>query len=186
MTDQPNRAEMSRIVEGAPAAPWLIVQSKPGKELEARMRLAAQHFEVYLPMRPLDAVTAKRRGVSAVPFFPRILFARATLDAYRWQVIFNTIGVHRVMCDPMKPRGLRPDLVEAIRRRELQGFLKLGLIDPSKPPPPPPSKDPRRWVKLADVVEGLINEPLDAHRGSVLVSLLEERHGAVAQDIRRY
>lgn len=184
MNAMPNRAEMARIVEGAPADPWLIVITKGGKERSVRDRLDDQGFEVYVPMRPLDAVTAKRRGVEAVPFFPRILFARATLDAYRWQAIFNTIGVSRVMCDPLKPRGLKPEFITKLREREFEGFLRIGLRDPSKPAPPPPPKDPRKWVKMGDVVEGLINETVDDRRGSVLVSLLNGP--AVAQEIRRY
>lgn len=184
MTATPLRSQITRIVEHGPNDAWLIVITKGGREKAVRDRLEAQGFDVYLPMRPLDAATQRRRGVSAAPFFPRILFARATLDADRWQAIFSTIGVQRVMCDPFKPRGLRADFVLKIRDAERCGFVRIGLRDPSRPAPPPPPRDPRKWVKMSDAVEGLINETLDDRRGSVLVSLLSG--SAIAQDIRRF
>jgi hypothetical protein len=178
--------EEVRIVEGKPTSAWLIVMTKGCREYGARDQLQSQQFEVYLPLRLLDAATARRRGVSAAPLFPRILFARATLDADRWQAIFSTYGVQRVLCDPKRPRGIKSEFVEGLRAREIDGFLKLGLKDPSRPAPPPPPKDPRRWVKLNEVIDGLCGETLDANRGSVLVSLLNEGRAALTQDIRRW
>jgi hypothetical protein len=179
------RGEMARIENGRPTAAWLIVVTKGGKERSVCDRLMAQGFEVYCPMRPLPPATAKRRGITAVPLFPRVVFARATLDAYRWQAMFSTIGVSSVMCDPMNPRGLKPEFVEAIRARSFDAFMAIGLLDPSKPPPAPKVKDRRQWVNLRDCADGLYATGVDEVRKSLLVSLLNEGHSAVTQKIPR-
>lgn len=185
MNAMPSHRELERIVEGQKSSAWLIVITKGGKERSVHDRLVAQGFEALLPLRPLNERMAKRRGVSAVPLFPRMLFARATLDAHRWQAIFSTIGVSRVLCDPMQPKGLKAEFVERIRARCFDAFLAIGLVDPDKPPAPPKIKDRRQWVKLTDVVDGLFSEGIDERRGSVLVSLLSEGHSAVTQPIRK-
>jgi transcription antitermination factor NusG len=183
MPDASAMREMQRLEDGSDQG-WLIVITKGQRELSVRDRLAKQGFDVYVPMRLLDAVQAKRKGVAALPCFPRYVFARATLDAYRWQVIFSTIGVSRVLCDPRSPRGLRPAFIDRIRAQEIDGFLQIGLKDPANPAPPPPPKDPRKWRKLGDVVAGLMAEPVDERRGSVLVSLLDAGHSAITQRVR--
>ncbi len=173
------REEVRIPAEGEGGGAWLIVVTKGSREASTRDQLRAQGFEVYLPFRLLDAAQAKRRGLSAVPLFPRILFARATLDADRWQAIFSTYGVQRVMCDPVKPRGVSAAFVERLREREVDGFLRLVPREGAR------AKDPRKWVKLGDVIEGLLNEPLDERRGSVLVSLLIEGRDAIARALHR-
>lgn len=186
MNARDHTRDEARIVDGQKPAAWLVVVTKGNQEKVARANLLNQGFEVYLPLRLLDEVTAKRRGVTAVPLFPRILFARATLDAYRWQAIFSTVGVVRVLCDPRKPKGVRPEFVERLKREEIGGFLKAGLHDPSRPATAaPPKKDHRKWVKLDDVVAGLLEEGVDEHRKSLLVSLLNEARPSLTADIRR-
>ncbi|MFN3584850.1 transcription termination/antitermination NusG family protein [Phenylobacterium sp.] len=179
--------EEGRIDERRADGPWLVVITKPNQEKTARANLIKQGFEVYLPLRLLDEASAKRRGVEAVPLFPRIIFARATLDADRWQSIFSTIGVARVMCDPWKPRGVTQAFIDRIRREEVDGFVKLGLRDASKPrhDPKPAVRDHRQWRKLGDVVDGLLSVGVDEARKSVLVSLLNEGRAALTADLRK-
>lgn len=178
------REEMFIEPAGRPQA-WLVVLTKANCERIVRDRLQAQGFEVYLPLRLLSLDAAKRRGIGSTPFFPRVLFARATLDADRWQVIFSTYGVQRVLCDPMKPRGVRPDFVRRLRQRELGGFLQVGLVDPARPEAKPPEKDYRTWCKLGDVLDGLSAERVDSNRGSLLLSLVAEGRAAVVQGFQR-
>lgn len=179
--------EEGRIDGRRADGPWLVVITKPNQEKTARANLIAQGFEVYLPLRLLDEATAKRRGVAAAPLFPRIVFARATLEAERWQAIFSTIGVVRVMCDFRKPRGVTPAFIDRIKREEIGGFVKLGLRDASKPrPDPKPAvRDHRQWRKLGDVVDGLLSVGVDEARKSVLVSLLNEGRAALTADLRK-
>lgn len=182
--DEERSAEWDRRsarIDGQNGA-WMVVVTKPGKEKAVHDRLVAQGFEVFLPLQPLSPKQVKRLGVSAVPFFPRMLFARATLDAYRWQAIFSTIGVSRVMCDPLNPKGVKPEFIERLRARVFDEFLAIGLQDPNRPPPAKAKKDRRQWVKLADVIDGLM---VADRRESVLLSLLTEGHAAVTQAIRR-
>ena len=179
------REARSVPITGQADGPWMVVITHAGKERSVHDRLVAQGFEVFLPLQPLTERQAKRRGVAAVPFFPRMLFARATLDAYRWQAIFNTIGVCRVMCDPMSPKGVKPEFIARLRARVFEEFLAIGCVDPNKPPPAPKVRDRRQWVKLNDVIDGLVAEGLAGRRDSVLLSLLTEGHAAVTQTIRR-
>lgn len=188
MTDTARlKGEEVRIREGAPAAGWLIVVTKGQKERSVCDRLQAQGFETYLPLRLLEAAQAKRRGVVAVPYFPRIVFARATLDADRWQSIFSTIGVIRVMCDPHRPRGVSAAFVERLRRREFRGFLKAGLRDPSKPREAFKAPPRGLWVRLSldEIVKALENEAVDEVRKSLLVSLLDASLPAISADLRK-
>lgn len=186
MTAASKSQELASIVDGQPVSAWMVVITKPQREKEVRDRLMHQGFEVYLPFRLLDEVTAKRRGIDATPLFPRFLFARATLDAYRWQAIFNTIGVSRVLCDPKAPRGLKPEFLDRIRAREIDGFLKIGLRDPNRPAPAAaPPKDHRKWVSLGEVVDGLLQIGVDADREAVLVSLLNGNLTSIVQDLRK-
>lgn len=177
--------QMARIVDGEASSAWLIVVTKGHKERSACDHLKAKGFETYCPLRPLPAQLARRRGVSAVPLFPRVIFARATLDAYRWQDIFAVRGVASVMCDPGAPRGLKAEFIERIRAREFDAFMEIGLVDPARPKPEARPKDRRQWVKLNDVVDGLLQIGVDEARKSVLVSLLNEGHAAVTQKVPR-
>lgn len=181
-------ADEARIAPNGPSNAWLVVITKGGKERSVRDRLTAQDFDVYLPLRLLPEAQARKRGISAVPFFPRIVLARATLDAYRWQAIFSTIGVTRVLCDPHSPKGLRPEFVRRLREREIDGFLEVGLRDPSKPAPVKvePAKGPK-WAKLnADaLVEALFSEGVDEQRKSLLVSLLTDGVASATMDLRK-
>lgn len=175
----------SARIDGVSGA-WLVVLTKGGKERSVHDRLVAQGFEVFLPLQPLCAVQARRRGVAAVPFFPRMLFARATLDAERWQAIFSTVGVARVLCDPMRPKGVKPEFIDRLRGRVLDEFLAIGLVDGKRPAPArPKAKDRRLWLKLTDVIDGIMAEGVAERRESVLLSLLSEGHAAVAQVIRK-
>lgn len=179
------RREEMTIAEGSAAKAWLVVVTKANCERIARDQLTAQGFEAYLPLRLLGLEAARRRGISSAPFFPRILFARATLDAYRWQAIFSTYGVQRVLCDPMSPRGVRPDFVRRLRQRELDGFLQAGLEDPLHPRTAPLEKDHRTWQKLGDVLDGLCAETIDSNRAALLLTLVRDGRAAVTQGFRK-
>lgn len=178
------REARSAPLSDGPTGPWMVVMTKAGKERPVHDRLVKDGFEVFLPLRPVRSTEARARfGVVSTPFLPRMLFVRATMDAERWQLIFHTVGVARVLCDPSSPKGVRHDFIERLRARSLDAFLAIGLVDPNRPPKA--IRDPRKWSKLGDVMDGLFAEGVDERRKSVLLSLLDEGHNAVTRKISR-
>lgn len=155
----------ARIVEGVASTAWIIVITKGKQEAMVKARLEAKGFEVYLPMR---LVIGARKGVYPVPFFPRHLFARAQMDAGRWQSIFTTVGVARLLCSPDRPLGVRDDFINKIKGRELKGYLNLV-------PKPQETKRLGRAKEIKtydDVLELIESEAIDERRASLLASFI--------------
>lgn len=116
--------------EGFPAADdprlWIIVVCRQNLEVKARSELARQGFDVYLPMRLFEH--PRTRELRSTPFFPRYLFARVSPRVEQWRAIFSTYGVSSVLgCTSTKVIGLKDQVVETIRQREEDGYIKLGL-----------------------------------------------------------
>lgn len=180
--------ETVRVAANGPNDAWIVVVTKLKQERVARAHLRARGFEVYVPMRMVVTTTGPVKGATPAPLFPRFVFVRATLDAYRWQDIFATHGVQRVLCDPANPKGVKGAVIERLRREEVEGLIAAGLRDPSRPAPPTEAKARAKWFKLlnaGDVVEELLAEAVDERRKSLLTSLLDAHHAAIVQSLRK-
>jgi transcriptional antiterminator RfaH len=109
---------------------WYCIRSKYKAEEEARENIAAQGFEVYLPM----VIERGRGGVRREhSLFSRYLFALFDVENDYWQRIVSTRGVERLLYasseDPLPvPVGVVEALVEA-------GPLDLCGPDPMEPVP---------------------------------------------------
>jgi transcriptional antiterminator RfaH len=96
---------------------WCVIQSRPNQEEKARLNLARQGFEVYLPRYLKRRRHARRTEIVARPLYPRYLFAR--LDASQpWRVIQSTYGVAALVEFDGRPALLNEPAIEAIRRQE--------------------------------------------------------------------
>jgi transcription antitermination factor NusG len=147
---------------------WLIIITKGSAERAVADRLRHQGFEVYLPMRLVEDERRAGRSRSAVPrpFMPRHVFARAQMNAARWQEIFTTVGVQRVLCDPRRPMGVRDTFIRRLREQEIDGYFKLGRHRKLT------NWEPGQKVKvLEEAIDAVVREVVDGRRVMLLASL---------------
>lgn len=79
---------------------WYVVQAKRGQEQIAHDRLAAQGFEVYLPVhQPKHRTLGDRPGEKpkARPFIPGYLFVAFDVTEPGWKRIYSTGGVKTLL-----------------------------------------------------------------------------------------
>lgn len=171
---------MGVVVDQGLFAPmvWVVVTSKPSREVVAKRELGQQGFEVYLPMKLFE----NRRGeLQATPFFPRYLFARVPAQVEQWRSIFSTYGVSGVLgCSATRAVGVRDELVERIRAQEEAGYIKIGLRQGDSP-----RFEKGQRLRVGGVgIDAVFDEPVDARRASILVSLLG-RDSRVVVDLHK-
>lgn len=157
------------------ASAWIVVVTKQGRERDVKARLLDQGFEVYLPMRLVES----RDGSYPRPFFPGYLFARITLEVTRWQAILSTVGVSRVLCTATRPHGVKDELIQRIRAREVDGLLHLS------------ARPERRFARgqrvttLDGAVDAIFAEALDSKRAIVLASLFNSSSVRITVDLQK-
>lgn len=172
----------ARIQDGQPSA-WIIVLTKRLQEKVVKLRLEQRGFEVYLPMR---LVHGPKKGIYPVAFFPGMVFARATLDAERWQAIFTTPGIARVLCSPDRPIGVREEFMQLIRDQEIKGYLHLVPRDQAVAARVFPKGSRTKLIKSqADVLHMLQSEAIDERRASLLASFTGDSSMRVTVDFRK-
>jgi transcriptional antiterminator RfaH len=94
---------------------WSVAQTESHRERTAQRFLEAGSFETYLPL-----ISVKKR---IVPLFPAYVFVR--LGDTGWSRVDNTIGVLQLLRSGEKPAKIPDPIIEAIRRREHNGIVKL-------------------------------------------------------------
>lgn len=143
---------------------WILVQTLHEQEKLARDSLMTAGFEVYLPQY---VVRRKDHSLKPTPFFPRYLFTRVTQEVDRWQLLFSSRGVRQVMGHGGRPTGIRDEFVGKIREKEVEGYLRIGLV------PGMPKCDLSKDDKV--LVDGMwpgLFQAVDGRRVSVLLSLV--------------
>ena len=157
---------------------WVVVVTKPGQERRARRELDQQGFETYLPMR----LTTNRRTqeLVAMPFFPRYMFAKVSLEIGAWKKIWYTVGVHGLLGCADRPIGVKDVLVDRIRAQEEAGYIKIGLEAEG-----PRFERGEKVVTLDEFgFEGVFHERVDEKRALILVSFLG-RDSRFTVDLRK-
>lgn len=158
---------------------WVVVVAKPGQERRARRELELQGLETYLPMNL--TMNRRTREMVAMPFFPRYLFARVSLDSGVWKKIWHTYGVHGLLGNGERPVGVKDALIERIKAAEEAGYIKIGL-----------EADGPRFDRGEKVVcesgdlafEGVFQQRVDEKRAMILVSCLG-RDSRFVVDLRK-
>jgi transcription antitermination factor NusG len=162
---------------------WIVVITKAGQERIVHQRLSRTGFEVYLPMR---LASGPKKGSYPAPFFPRHLFARATLDAERWHSIFTTVGISRVLCSPQSPIGVRDEFIHKIREREVEGYLPLGVASTARADRPARAyKRGEKVTSLAGFVDLLFDTAVDERRVSLLASGMGDSGFRITANLRK-
>lgn len=103
---------------------WYLVRTKPGKERWVHDQLSAMLPEVFLPL--LEARTPRwgKMAWTIGPLFPGYLFARFELHARYFDVKYLP-GVHGFVSAGNDPLAVPEAVIEEIRRRAVDGVIKL-------------------------------------------------------------
>ncbi len=103
---------------------WYLVRTKPGKERWVRDQLAAALPEVFLPL--LEARTRRwgKLAWAITPLFPCYLFARLDPSRHYFEVKYLP-GVQGLVGAGAEPLAVPPAVIEEIRRRGVNGVVKI-------------------------------------------------------------
>jgi transcription antitermination factor NusG len=99
-----------------PQSFWAVVQTEPQREHIVRLLLMRLGFETYMPR-------IKHRNRIAL-LFPTYIFVRI---AELWYPILWTAHVIRLLMSGDKPAQLKDEIMQSIRKREVDGFVKLPV-----------------------------------------------------------
>jgi len=146
---------------------WFVVHTHAHGETKARINLAQQGFEPYLPVYAKQRRHARKVETVRAPLFPRYLFVHLDPEAARWRAIRSTIGVVDLVTIDNRPSPVPEGVVDGLRARAADAGLN------TLPPAGPQRGDPVRILggALADH-EGLFDGLSDAERVTVLLDLL--------------
>ncbi|NIA69031.1 transcriptional activator RfaH [Pelagibius litoralis] len=97
---------------------WYVAQTLVRAEETARLNLARQGFEPYLPRYWRERRHARRRDLVKAPLFPGYIFVQLDLEKAPWRSINGTLGVSQLICNGERPSAVAEGVVEAIRARE--------------------------------------------------------------------
>jgi transcriptional antiterminator RfaH len=106
---------------------WFAVQTRRGKERQARFHLENQGYEHFLPLFPKTRRHARKMQTVLSAFFPGYLFVWLDITQERWRPINGTFGVSRlVMETETRPKPVPPGVVEALHASvDGDGVLQL-------------------------------------------------------------
>jgi transcriptional antiterminator RfaH len=121
---QPRRLSPGADWRGTTNVDWYLVRTKPGKERWVHDQLNGILPEVFLPL--LEARTPRwgKMAWSIVPLFPGYIFARFEL-AERYFDVKYMPGVHGIVSAGRDPLSVPSEVVEEIRRRGVDGVVKI-------------------------------------------------------------
>ena len=95
---------------------WYVLNTKPKKEFQVERLFQQGGFEVYNP---------KYRSDNRIhPFFPGYQFILFDHPA-QYKMVKYTRGVKRIVGNDEGPIPIDTDIVEAVRSREIDGFIEL-------------------------------------------------------------
>lgn len=101
---------------------WSVVQTETGRENVAVHFLGQQRFVSYLPR-----IKSQRR---IVPLFPSYVFVRIE---DHWYAINKTVAVIGVLTSGEHPARISDEIINAIRKKERGGVVKLPEPQHLKP-----------------------------------------------------
>lgn len=126
---------MQAALDGIDTARWFVVQTHLKQERLALENLQRQKardgsalFEAYLPMHEARLTPrGQPPRVVSIPFFQRYLFVQVDVAAPGWTALYSTRGVSGVLPSGVHATRTLALLVEEMRHREIEGFLRLSL-----------------------------------------------------------
>jgi transcriptional antiterminator RfaH len=103
---------------------WYLVRTKTGKERWVNDQLADTLPEVFLPLLQARTPRWGKMAWSIIPLFPCYLFARFDLQRSYFDVKYLP-GVQGIVSAGSDPLAVPPYVIEEIRRRGIDGVIKL-------------------------------------------------------------
>ena len=128
---------------------WAAVQIHSQRERLATRYLSLAGYEVWLPRIRGRRIVRGRRQKVTLALFPGYLFLLVELQ---WSAARYCPGVIRLVMDGDRPAKVPDRVVEALKEREVDGFVKL--------PEPPPRLRPGGRVRVT-------GGPFQGHLGLV-------------------
>jgi transcriptional antiterminator RfaH len=117
------------VAEGA-VKKWYLVYTKPRQESVARMNLARQGYEAYLPLMRQTRRQRGRRRTLISPMFPRYLFVHLDRTTDNWGPIRSTLGVVSIVRFGQMAAEAPDALIALLRSREdNEGIQTLAPAD---------------------------------------------------------
>ena len=105
---------------------WYVAQLKPNGFNKAKVNLARQGFECFMPMRKITIRHARKLDTALRPIFPGYIFIKFGLNNRDWRKINSTLGVNRLISfHEGRPAKIPEALMEGfIARCDDQHMLK--------------------------------------------------------------
>lgn len=97
---------------------WYVAYTKPKSENLAKVNLAQQGFEVYLPLFKKFKKTELGAVAQFEPMFPRYLFFKCSEQQQSLSTVRSTKGVNNLVRFGFEPARLQDKLVALIREME--------------------------------------------------------------------
>jgi transcriptional antiterminator RfaH len=94
---------------------WYVVNTLAHQEDRARVNLARQGYEAWLPRIMRSRRHARRFDVIRAPLFPGYLFVRLDLDRQQWRSVRGTFGVRQLIAFSERPAPLPVGFLEALQ-----------------------------------------------------------------------
>lgn len=110
-------------------AKWIVVNTQPHRERLAINHLANQNYKTYCPMIRRRICHARKLRDVLRPLFPGYLFVAVDPVFKRWRPILSTLGVRSIIRNGDNPSVVDPELIAAIRSREIGG----AVVRPASP-----------------------------------------------------
>lgn len=102
---------------------WIVVNSQPNRERLAVDQLTNQSYKTYCPMIRRRIRHARQMRDVLRPLFPGYLFVAIDPARERWRPILSTLGVRTIIRNGDTPSLVDPELISALRAREVGGAV---------------------------------------------------------------
>ena len=108
-------------------AHWFLAQLKPNGFERAKVNLARQDFESFMPVQEISQRRRGRLSTVIRPLFPGYLFVQIPPSRRDWRAINNTYGLSRLVAlQSGYPTEVPPDLMSSLRARtDIDGRLQV-------------------------------------------------------------
>lgn len=108
---------------------WHCARTKHAQEQRAAIGIASQGFPVFLPLKQTRICHAGKCEMLPRPLFARYIFVQFDRENDPWGPINHTRGVSRLLADAQGfPSPIKPNIIEAIRKRETENRLNSGAL----------------------------------------------------------
>lgn len=120
------RSISSRPAQEPQDTDWYLAQLKPSGFERAKINLARQGYETFMPVQEISRRRCGRLSLVIRPLFPGYLFVQIPPSKRDWRAINSTFGIARLVAlQNGRPTEVPSDLISALRARtDPKGHLR--------------------------------------------------------------